>query len=479
MQQTSKIMDSQTGKHNEQSFCRGQPDALMIRKRLDKFARQGRSLEDFSSQALQLIGEYTGAHSVYLSILDSERNCAVLHATLTGRYSGWRFQLHETSVFTPPTSEQHARAFTLPVRPVFSFRLELPPKWLGTCHVEYPDMRRFSSIHDQTTGSILAGLSSCLLIALLNQQLKDQEKRLQKETRIKRNLRELSINQVRTIQALKHQLKQQCSDILELEKRDGAPLEYFVRPHSFSGENQSVFAKQILEETEHSRKMALLGELASGVAHQIRNPLNNLLGAIHLIKDNDTSEEERRELIDRLAERVQTVNRMISEFIHYTRIPRLNRTPEDINTALKNTLYSFRNWIDLANVELITSFDPQLPVINLDLYLMDQVFHNIIKNALEAMNNNGQICISTQMLKIKHGPKPRLEYVEISFQDSGTGIPKEDIEKVMNPFYSRKDDGMGLGLSIVAHVVRAHGGGIRIKSHPGRFTIVILYLPIR
>jgi signal transduction histidine kinase len=472
-------MDSQTSKHNEHFFSRDQPDVLMVRKRLEKLARQGRSLEDFSSQALQLIGEYTGAHSVYLSILDSERNCGVLHATLISRYSGWRFELHETDVFTPPASEQHARARTLPLRPIFIFRLDLSPKWLGTCHVEYPDDRSISSIHDQTISSILVDLSYGLLITFLNQQLKNQEKRLQRETRIKRNLRELSINQGKKIRALKRQVKLKCHDILEMEQRDGPALEYFVRPLSFSGETQSLFAKQTLEEIEHSRKMALLGELASGVAHQIRNPLNNILGALHLIKDSDTSEEERWELFNRLTERVETINRMISEFIHYTRILRLNRTPEEINTTLKNTLHSFKSWIDLANVELITSFDLQLPVINLDLNLMDQVFHNIIKNALEAVNNNGQICISTQKLKMKHGPTPRTEFVEISFQDSGPGIPKEEIKKVMNPFFSRKGDGLGLGLSIVDHVVRAHGGGIRIKSQPGRFTKVILYLPIR
>lgn len=310
-------------------------------------------------------------------------------------------------------------------------------------------------------------------------QIKNQEKRLQKETQIKHNLRELSINQGKKIRALKRQGKLKRHDILEMEKRDGPTLEHFVRPLSFSGETQSVFAKQALEEIEHSRKMALLGELASGVSHQIRNPLNNILGVLYLIKNGDTSEEERWELFDQLTERVETINRMINEFIHYTRILRLNRTPEEINTTLKNTLHSFESQIDPANVEFITSYDLQLSVINLDLCLMDQVFHNVIKNALEAMNNSGQICIATQKLKMKHGPTPRLEYAEISFQDSGPGIPEEEIKKVMNPFFSRKGDGLGLGLSIVDHVVRAHGGGIRIKSQPGRYTKVILYLPIR
>ncbi len=225
--------------------------------------------------------------------------------------------------------------------------------------------------------------------------------------------------------------------------------------------------------------MAFLGEVAYGVAHQIRNPLNNLLGAMHLIKDDETPEEERRKLFGQLTKRVETINRMISEFIHYTHITELNRTSEDINTVLKNSLCSFKSLTDQSNVKLITSFARQLPAIRLDLYLMNQVFHNIIKNALEAMNNVGQLRVSVQMLKTKHGPKPSLEFVGITFQDTGPGIPKEDLQKVLNPFYSKKSDGIGLGLSIVKHVVRVHGGATQIKSQLGLFTKVKIYLPIR
>ncbi|MBC8442325.1 MAG: GHKL domain-containing protein [Deltaproteobacteria bacterium] len=404
-----------------------------IRNRLEKLAVEERSLDDFTCQSLQLVGEYIGACSLIVSIRDSEQDCGVIYARQSKQHNSWQFDLGDAGAFNQGSPARHSQAhdFSNPSR--LSFCLGLPSRWMGVLQVEYPITDQYSSEHHRTLKSIVTDLSYGLHIALLNQRQINLEDRLQKET----------------------------------------------RPMPSSRENQYVFTKQILKEMEHSQKMALLGELASGVAHQIRNPLNNLLGALHLIKDNETPEEERQELFDQLTERVETINRMISEFIYYTRITRLNRTPEDINTVLRNSLHSFKSLIDSTNVELVTLFYPQLSVINLDLYLMNQVFHNIIKNALEAMNNNGKLTIIVQKLQIKHGPKPSLEFVEISFEDTGSGIPKEDIKKVLNPFYSKKNNGMGLGLSIVKHVVRAHGGAVRLKSQPGLFTNVTIYLPIR
>jgi signal transduction histidine kinase len=279
---------------------------------------------------------------------------------------------------------------------------------------------------------------------------------------------------------LERQVKLKSQEILGMEKEQRFLFDHMDRPFPLSKAGQPVISERILEEIDHSRRAVFLGELASGVAHQIRNPLNELVGVLHLIKNKDTTgEEESAQLLDQVTERVETIHRMISTFIHYTRIPELNLTLESINDVLKNTLQSFKGWIDLAKVEVRTSFDPKLSLTKLDLYLMNQVYHNIIKNALEAMYSHGQLRIITRKLKIKHGPKPRLEFVEILFQDSGPGIPEKNIDKVLNPFFSRKKDGIGLGLAIVDHVIRIHGGGVRIANRPDKGTNVTLYLPIR
>jgi signal transduction histidine kinase len=275
------------------------------------------------------------------------------------------------------------------------------------------------------------------------------------------------------------QVKLQSREIYEIERRYGVTCENRKEHLQSDQEGASSFAERIFHEVERSRSMALLGELAFGVAHQIRNPLNNLVAALHLIKDEDTTEDEKKTLFDRLTERVETVNRMISEFIRYTRIPELNMTPESINQVLENTLLKFNDWMEMSDIVAKIDFDPDLPKTQLDLYLMDQVFHNIIKNAIEAMMSGGRLKVITRKLQVKHGPKPQLEFIKVSLEDTGAGIDPKDIEKILQPFYSRKGDGLGLGMAIVDHVVRAHGGGVRVKSQPGQGTRVSLYLPIR
>lgn len=294
------------------------------------------------------------------------------------------------------------------------------------------------------------------------------------------NMTSLFLENISLMRDLERQVKLKSQEILGMEKEQRFLFDHMDGPFSLSKAGMPVISERILEEIDRSRRAVFLGELASGVAHQIRNPLNELVGVLHLIKNKDTTgEEETGQMLDQVTERVETIHRMINKFIHYTRIPELNLTLESINDVLKNTLQTFKGWIDLAEVEVITSFDPKLSLTKLDLYLMNQVYHNIIKNAIEAMYSHGQLRITTRKLKIKHGPKPRLEFVEILFQDSGPGIPQENIDKVLNPFFSRKKDGIGLGLAIVDHVVRLHGGGVRIENRLGKGTNVTLYLPIR
>lgn len=294
------------------------------------------------------------------------------------------------------------------------------------------------------------------------------------------NMTNLFMENIFLMRDLENQVKLKSQEILGMEKEQRFLFDHGTRPFSLSKGSQPIPSEQILEEIDRSQKAVFLGELASGVAHQIRNPLNNLVAVLHLLKNADSvGEQDRGPLLDQVTERVETIHQMINKFIHYTRIPELNFTSESINGVLKNTLQAFKGWTDLAQVEVITSFDPNLLMTKLDLYLMDQVYHNIIKNALEAMYSHGQLQVFTRKLEIKHGPAPRLEFAEIVFQDSGPGIPQEDIGKVFNPFFSRKKDGIGLGLAIVDHVVGLHGGGVRIENQPDQGTCVTIYLPIR
>ena len=298
------------------------------------------------------------------------------------------------------------------------------------------------------------------------------------------NMLGLSLENISLMKDFERQIKLKSQEILDMEKRQRFLLSCMGQPSAPSSRHgissgSPIALDRLLDSIERSRKMSLLGELASGVAHQIRNPMNQLVVALHLIQDNKTTETDKAALYNQMVERVETMNRMIKEFVQYTRMPKLNIAPESINLVLKNAIDTFKGWMDMIGVELTTSFDSRLEQTKMDLCLMNQVFHNIIKNALEAIDEKGSLHISTKRLKIKNSPEPKLEFAELEFHDSGPGLSKEEVDQVMMPFYSQKQDGMGLGLAIVDYIVRAHGGGVQINSRPGDGTNVIIYLPVR
>lgn len=277
---------------------------------------------------------------------------------------------------------------------------------------------------------------------------------------------------------LEREVKLVSQQKLEMEKEQKFLMDRMGDQLSPDKHTRSLTKDRFLNEMERSRNMTLLAELASGVAHQIRNPLSNLVYGLHLLKQPGMSEKEKQELIETVTERVETINRMINQFINYTRIPELKLSPEGINDVLNSTVCSFSKWFELAEVELTTRFDPDLGSTKIDLFLMSQTFHNIIKNALEAMHSKGRLYISTRKLKVRHSPDSQ-EFAEILFEDNGPGVPPEDIDKVMKPFYSKKEGGLGLGLALVDHIVRAHGGGITLENRGGGGLRLRLYLPLR
>lgn len=278
---------------------------------------------------------------------------------------------------------------------------------------------------------------------------------------------------------LERQVKLISKEKLDMEKKQQFLIDHVGRPFTSNSNRRSSTTDLLIDEIERSRNMALLAELASGMAHQIRNPLSNLVYGLHLLQQDHITESEKKELFQTVTERVEIMNRIINEFIQYTRIPDVKLSVESINDVLKNALRLFKGWADLDKSKILTSFDPDLPLSRVDIFLINQAFQNIIKNALEAVGKRGHLWISTRKMKIKHGPEPRLEFAEIVFEDDGPGMTSEDIEKAMRPFYSRKENGLGLGLSLVEHIIRLHGGAVSLDNRPTGGVRVRVYLPIR
>jgi signal transduction histidine kinase len=278
---------------------------------------------------------------------------------------------------------------------------------------------------------------------------------------------------------LERQIKLVSKEKLDMEKNQRFIIDNVGRPFASIGAKRSPAADRLLDEIERSRNTALLAELASGIAHQLRNPLSNLVYGLHLLQQDHISEAEKKQLFRTVTERVELINRMISDFIHYTRMPDLKLSPESINDILTNTLRLFKGWMQLADVELVTSFDLEMPTTKVDIFLLNQAFQNVVKNAMEAMLDHGTLWVSTRKLKIRHGPEPHLEFAEVVFEDNGPGIAEEDVGKALQPFYSKKEDGLGLGLPLVEHIVRVHGGALTLENRSTGGVKVMIYLPIR
>lgn len=293
------------------------------------------------------------------------------------------------------------------------------------------------------------------------------------------NMIGLFLEHISLMRDLERQVKIVSKEKLDVEKKQRFLIDHVGRPFSSNTTKRSLGSDRLLDEIEKSRNMALLAELASGIAHQIRNPLNNLVYALHLLQQETIADAEKKELFQTITERVELVNRMINEFIQYSRTQDLNLSLESINDVLVNTLRSFKGWTELAKIRLVTSFDADLPLTRIDVFLLNQALQNVIKNAMEAMQSEGQLWVSTRKLKIRHGPEPRLEFAQIVIEDDGPGMDAEEIDRAMKPFYSKKEGGLGLGLALVDHIIRVHGGAVTLESRSNGGTKVFIYLPIR
>ncbi|MBM3301022.1 MAG: hypothetical protein FJY85_13845, partial [Deltaproteobacteria bacterium] len=182
------------------------------------------------------------------------------------------------------------------------------------------------------------------------------------------NMVGLFLERMNLMEDLERQVKL-LSQRIAKRKKERFLTDWGIDPPVWTAARNNRLEDLLLEEIERSRSMALLGRLASGVAHQIRNPLSNLVYGLHLLRQEGVSEDEKKGLIEAVTERVETMNRMINDFIQYTRIPEPRLGLESINQLLSNALHSFKGWMDLAHIESFTFFDDDLPLARVDAFL--------------------------------------------------------------------------------------------------------------
>jgi signal transduction histidine kinase/outer membrane protein OmpA-like peptidoglycan-associated protein len=225
--------------------------------------------------------------------------------------------------------------------------------------------------------------------------------------------------------------------------------------------------KELEQEMQRRNRLTALGELSAGVAHEIRNPLGVIKNSAEILRKRNLDDARMEELTGYIVEEVERLNRVITNFLQFARPaePALDRV--DINEVLEHTISFLAPEAQIANISIEKKFQPDLPPVLADSEQCHQVFLNLCMNAFQAMNGEGSLTVETR----------NSEMVDVLITDTGEGIPAELTSRVFDPFFSTKDDGTGLGLSLVHKIIENHKGRIRVSSTVGAGTTFIVSLP--
>jgi two-component system NtrC family sensor kinase len=222
-----------------------------------------------------------------------------------------------------------------------------------------------------------------------------------------------------------------------------------------------------------SERLATLGQLAAGVAHEINNPLGAVLMYSHLSLEEMQAEDPRRKNIEKAVAEVTRCKDIVRGLLDFARQTEPKVEQSDANEILERTLALVENQALFQNVKITRDFYPSLPKAMMDGNQIQQVFTNIILNAAEAVGGEGELTIATRMT-------PDSKSVEIEFTDAGCGIPQENLQKIFDPFFTTKNAGRGtgLGLAVSYGIIARHRGAIDVTSEPGKGTTFIIRLPL-
>lgn len=232
-------------------------------------------------------------------------------------------------------------------------------------------------------------------------------------------------------------------------------------------------------EMEKMNRLSTVAEIASAVAHEVRNPLAGIKIMAQAIEEDAAGNDQQLECSRRIIRQVDRLNELLTEFFSYARPVVPNKRPTSIKSILAETRPLIGNRLMKNAIELVEDIAPDLPKIIADPNQMQQVFLNLMLNSIDAIRQNGTITVSARLLtshklgaykKRYPGLLTGGSYVLVHFADNGAGMPVEVAEKVFEPFFTTKSSGTGLGLSIVYRTLHENGAAISLESRPGKGT---------
>jgi len=234
----------------------------------------------------------------------------------------------------------------------------------------------------------------------------------------------------------------------------------------------------------HQDKMASLGKLSASVVHEINNPISGILSLVMLmnrIMEGESLQkkdmEQFKQYLTLMETETRRISRIVSNLLAFSRHSKMEFGSVKLNQLIDRTLFLNANLLRLHSVRVEEKLDPDLPDLTGSEDQLQQVFVNLISNAAEALEGGG----GERVLRIQTQHLSERECVSVSFADTGVGIPKENLPKLFEPFFStkKKGKGVGLGLSVAYGIIQEHGGSIQVQSEEGRGTTFTLELPLK
>jgi len=221
-------------------------------------------------------------------------------------------------------------------------------------------------------------------------------------------------------------------------------------------------------------KLASIGHISAGIAHEIRNPLTSVKLNIQKLAEKENLDEFDRLNLEISQEGIAQIEKFIKELLNYARVSELNLDTFLMHEIIDGSIKMISDSLDLKNVTVRRDFTPDLPPVKVDADKLRQVILNILRNSCEAVPEGGEIRICLSQVQTASGCRVRTE-----ISDNGRGVPPQDWENVFEPFYTTKASGIGLGLAIARKIIEQHEGSIRVTAQEGQGSCFEILLPCK
>ncbi len=226
---------------------------------------------------------------------------------------------------------------------------------------------------------------------------------------------------------------------------------------------------QTEEQLRRADRLSALGELSAGMAHEIRNPLSSIKGAVEILKDDYGPEETKYEFIQILLKETDRLNHIVEEFLAFARPKQPEFEPSDVNEAVESVLALTEQEAKKAGIQVVKKLDRAIGKRGLDASMLKQAFLNLVLNGIQAMPRGGLLTVESGL---------RGDVIEVKISDTGGGISEENRKKLFTPFFTTKRNGTGLGLAITYRIIENHRGMIDVASEPGKGAAFTVRIPI-